>query len=492
MKLNENLVPDSDLMESMRAIGYSLETAVADLCDNSVSAGATKIDVAWGLGSAPHVMILDDGSGMTKDELRLAMKLAGKPPSQARGKQDLGRFGLGLKTASLSQARCLTVITKKNGEILGAQWDLDYLQETNSWSLRWLENEAMLGLPGYSLLSSRTSGTLVLWEKLDQIANSEELLEAAIAEKFESVANHLGLVFHRFIGSKSRPLKIRINSRHVPVFDPFLEGEPGVIDRGVTYVDVHGETVSVQPFILPSLTRMTASQKEKALFDLQKMSSAQGFYVYRSYRLISWGTWFRMAPKDVSGKLARVRVDIGNSLDSHWKLGVMKSSVEPPTALKEALRRLVPEIIENSIRAVRGKNNPISAGKDGVWQVEELGSKAFALKVNRSHPLLVRLSESLDQDSQRSLESVVKLIEASIPASYLHQRLSQDNALKEGLDDDEDIWSVASELFNRLKAVSQADVETVWAMVEATEPFRSDVQAKSKLRTLIKRRDNAQ
>ena len=101
------------LMESTRSIGYSVEAAIADVIDNSIAAFATNVEVNFFPSSDPYICILDNGNGMTISELENAMQYGSKNPLDTRSENDLGRYGLGLKTASLSQCRKLTVISKK-------------------------------------------------------------------------------------------------------------------------------------------------------------------------------------------------------------------------------------------------------------------------------------------------------------------------------------------------------------------------------------------
>jgi hypothetical protein len=480
----EELVPDAELMESMRAVGYSLKTAIADICDNSVSANAKVIKINWGESPRPFVTIFDDGDGMSKEVLRQAMKLAGKSPLASRSKSDLGRFGLGLKTASLSQARSMTVITAKEGSMYAAKWDLDFLRTSEKWALQWLDESEYSAVPGFGQLQKVKSGTLVVWENLDLLVTSDDPDSSYLAERFDEVADHLGLVFHRFLSSRSRRLQISVNDRAAPVFDPFLDGEPGVVDRGTTTIRVNGEDISVQPFILPSINKMTRSQKERAIFDQTKMREAQGFYIYRNMRLLTWGTWFRMAPLDESGKLARVRVDTDNSLDSQWKLGIMKSAVQPPKPLLDALRQLVPQIVNNARRASLGKSIVKSTPVSEIWRVNELGDHAFELAVNLDHPLIAGLSDAIDDSQRRTLLACLKLLETGFPATYVHHRLSKDNSMNEGLRSDEEIWLVAQAIFDQLRSVSQFEDSEIWNMVEAVEPFGSNTQLKSRLRLI--------
>ena len=173
-----NLPPNpSSFIESVRFFGYSMETAVADIIDNSITAKAKKIDIrfAWDSGN-PWLAIIDDGYVMTEDKLVIAMQLGSKNPKLERTRDDLGRFGIGLKTASLSQCRHLSVISKKNACVTGYDYDLDNFNnvENGKWSVGIIEDDDITDNPILSSLFNEhleqsDSGTIVLWEILDRI-----------------------------------------------------------------------------------------------------------------------------------------------------------------------------------------------------------------------------------------------------------------------------------------------------------------------------------
>ena len=140
------------LIESIRSIGYSFETAIADLIDNSISAKATRIDILSIPKEEPYIIIFDNGNGMNKVELEEAMRLGSKNPNEVREENDLGRFGLGLKSASLSQCRNLTVVSKKDGKLSAFSWNLDYVIERNSWSILEYSEEEIMQLENIELL----------------------------------------------------------------------------------------------------------------------------------------------------------------------------------------------------------------------------------------------------------------------------------------------------------------------------------------------------
>ena len=166
----ETLEPRADiLMTAIRSIGYTFESALADIIDNSISSGASNIHINFSSISPAYISILDDGCGMNLDELRQAMKYGSKDVREKREKEDLGRFGLGLKTASLSQCKRLTVISKKDGHIYGARWDLDIIQNKQAWVLEVLsETEVEEAYPRSTFIPLRDlqtyeTGTIVLW-----------------------------------------------------------------------------------------------------------------------------------------------------------------------------------------------------------------------------------------------------------------------------------------------------------------------------------------
>ena len=315
----KNLPPYAPtLIESTRAIGYSLEAAVADIIDNSIAANANRVDIFFFPVDGAYIAILDNGNGMDEEGLDLAMQYGSKNPSDERDKKDLGRFGLGLKTASLSQCRCLSVITKQGGTIQGRRWDIDHVAEVGDWSLLVLDEEEMSAIPQYDSLMEYETGTLVVWQKLDRLKAGEINFELALGRKIDSVREHLSLVYHRYLSGESgiTKLKLSINGENVPPLDPFLKSKSTQpMDDEVLVI--RGQKIIVKPYILPHLSRMSP-EEIKQLGGKDGLRKQQGFYVYRNKRLLVWGTWFRMMRQGDLSKLARIQVDIPNTLDELW------------------------------------------------------------------------------------------------------------------------------------------------------------------------------
>jgi hypothetical protein len=463
---DEELVPDADLLESMRAVGYSLETAIADLIDNSLAASAKNIWVNFETIPEAHVSILDDGNGMDRATLRTAMKLAGKPPSAARAKDDLGRFGLGLKTASLSQCRNLTVTSKtENSELISACWDLDHIQITKKWLLKWPKTEEVENFPSSIDLFKLGHGTQVLWRNLDLLMSTADVESDEFTELKVSVANHLSLVFHRYMQQiGSARVRMYVNGEEVKPLDPFLEASPGTLQKDEIKIKIKGETVIAKPFILPDQNKLTAAQRKSSTVG-DSFRDSQGFYIYRNKRLLSYGTWFRLAPKSEVAKLARVRVDTPNSLDKEWRLGIMKSSVQPPKVLRERLRAIVPRIIGDSQRVTRGKNLLAIGTQKSAWLIKELGGGAFSLEVNLEYPALRALDSDLSANQRRSLKLLLDSLERLFPFNELIDRFSTD----QGLNSKSENFPVG-ELFTAILGLSNGDHELAFQLLLQTPP----------------------
>ena len=310
------------LMESTRAIGYSIEAAIADIIDNSIAAKASQIDIDFFPIGESYISVLDNGCGMTQEELVSAMQYGSRNPLEDRAVDDLGRYGLGLKTASLSQCRVLTVISKTRGSIIGAQWNLNHVQSAESWSLILFDSDEANQYPGIYKLKAYASGTLVVWQDLDKFAVGENDMAEAFSRKMGLIREHLSLVFHRYLSGEPglKKLEIKMNDERVEPQDPFLSKKSTQLMDEETII-VRGQKVKVTPYILPHTSKLT--QKElKALGGKDGLRKNQGFYVYRNKRLLVWGSWFRLMRQGDLSKLARVQVDIPNSLDDLWTLDI--------------------------------------------------------------------------------------------------------------------------------------------------------------------------
>lgn len=419
------------LLESMRDIGYSFESALADIVDNSISAGASRIEIANDIHpeSGSYLSVLDDGQGMSPDELTQAMQHGSRSPREIRETEDLGRFGLGLKTASFSQCRRLIVVSKKDGEELaGRCWDLDLVIKEDEWILSLLTQDEIRQLPQAESIGS--SGTLVLWQKLDRLdalsAHQDEVY-AAFNQIFSAARPHLALTFHRFIapppGDPPRGMSMRINGADIEAVDPFAQlSAPNSDPHQIETLRTTAGDIVVQGFTLPHHQRLTSSQ----LVAMELGSSlieTQGLYVYRARRLISGGSWLGMARRAELTKLLRVRVDVPTSLDSEWSIDVRKSRMRIPSAARARLRPLVERMTASARRpyTYRGARQAAAPGVPLWERVKERGTIRY--QIRRDHPMVEALQQATGKLAD--VDAILLAIEATLPLESLFSDVAE-------------------------------------------------------------------
>lgn len=442
------------LIESMRSVGYSLETAIADLLDNSISAGAKNISIRYSPHDDPYVAILDDGHGMQPDQLTSAMRHGSSNPWDVRDRGDLGRFGLGLKTASLSQCRKLTVVSLSKGRLSARSWDLDLISEREQWVLYVPEPDEIERLPLVQDLMRSGHGTIVLWQQLDRIVAGQSNIRSALAEKMDLVREHLSLVFHRYLSGEPGLGRVQVLMNHNSVlpFDPFLTWHSATIPIQEESIVVENQSILIKPYILPHISKLTPDDLRKAGGE-EGLRRNQGFYIYRNRRLIIWGTWFRITRQQELSKLARVRVDIPNCLDHLWTLDIKKSAAHPPEEVKQNLRRIVDRIVGTSRRVYTFRGR---ATRDGrlihSWNRIE-GRGGISYVVNRDHPAVTALTGKLDLSAKRLLELLLDTIERTFPADALYADMASDLPT---WCDDENIRNTLKELALSLLSAAEA------------------------------------
>jgi Histidine kinase-, DNA gyrase B-, and HSP90-like ATPase len=371
MRREATVVPSAArLMTSLRDIGYDAASAVADLVDNSIDAGATTVEVnVCRKGEWSFISVADNGRGMTERVLDEAMRYGSRRVYSGR---DLGKFGLGLKTASLSQCRRLTVATKttQKGRIRVRRWDLDDVTRRDSWELACpLPSEC----PRYLVDPlQQTCGTVVLWEKLDRIlsyarpdgGHAVRALEAIGDE----IAEHLSMVFHRFLSGETRnrrKLTILFNGTALEAWDPFARREPATrcLSEQQLFVDDAGtpHVVTVRPYVLPSQVQFTTIEEHGRAAGPKKWNRQQGFYIYRGDRLIQSGGWNRLRTMDEHSKLARIAVDVPSGLDDLFQINVAKMRVVLPDAIRPQLRSLAAGVVNAAQGAYRRRLHLVDA-----------------------------------------------------------------------------------------------------------------------------------
>lgn len=379
MPRKTTIIPSaSRLMSSLRDIGYDLASAVADLVDNSIDAGATTVQITvCRRGGNSFIRIADDGCGMTERVVGEAMRYGSR---RAYRSNDLGRFGLGLKTASLSQCRRLTVATRTTakGPVRIRRWDLDHVRSTDAWELeRLTAREA----PAYLVEPlAGPSGTVVLWEKLDRVLayarpDGEHALRA-LEDAAETIAEHLSMVFHRFLSGEAagaQRLRILFNGDALRPWDPYARSERATERLATQQVPLEagGEVhvVRVQPYILPSQIQFSSVAAHADAAGPRLWNRQQGLYIYRGDRLIQSGGWNRLRTMDEHSKLARIAVDIPSALENAFQINVAKMRVVIPDDLRPQLRALAAGVVTRAQDRYRRRLSLVPTPKDGGYAV---------------------------------------------------------------------------------------------------------------------------
>lgn len=463
------------LVESTRSIGYTFESALADIIDNSIGNGATHIDVRFSSIDPKYIAILDDGCGMTPDELIIAMRYGSKNVNDQRAESDLGRFGLGLKTASLSQCRKLTVISKKHNVISAASWDLDFIIEQQGWSLKIYDydeivnqyNKAIHGI--LDQLNSYESGTIVIWEDFDKMLEGASEPDNLFDEKISIARTHLELIYHNFLDKTSKcPIELRFNYLPLVAKDPFLTKHPGTQPLSEEYIDLEGHNIKVKPYILPYLNKLSPSDIE-LLGTLDDLRNKQGIYVYRNNRLIIWGTWFRLDTKNELNKLARIRVDIPNSLDHIWDIDIKKSTASLPNSIKQNLKFIVKRAIGSSERVYTYQGNKlINDEYDHVWELREKNAETF-FEINKKLLVYKAFLESLSTEQAKQFKALIKLIEATVPFKAAYTLLAKNEETF-----DKDYSDMVPKLFQDLSSFDTMSKEELIVALEKIDFFANN------------------
>jgi Histidine kinase-, DNA gyrase B-, and HSP90-like ATPase len=366
------------LTTSLRDIGYDFQTAVADLIDNSLSAGAGNVWVEIEhQGAGSYVAIADDGCGMSATALLEALRYGSR---RSYGRDDLGRFGLGLKTASLSQCRRLTVVSRQGPTgrtITTRTLDLDTVEKCDEWLVT-EEDPSEIVSQAQSRLAEGC-GTVVVWEKLDRVLPDRYVGTGWGRRRMSSLAQrtteHLGIVFHRFLDGVSgdRHLVLTVNADKVQPWDPFAMREPATLELPARTMDVEvrdavGE-VRLRRFVLPPRDRFSSTDAFERMSGPLKWNRQQGLYVYRADRLIQFGGWNGLRAIDEHTKLARASLDFGTDLDEAFQINVAKMKVSLPPSLRPILEKPLHELCLRADEAYRQNTqtrNTTHAERKGV------------------------------------------------------------------------------------------------------------------------------
>jgi len=429
MSTQLELPPQAEtFIDSQRQYGYSFHSALADIIDNSISAKSKNVLINFYPGEN-SLTIIDDGLGMTSKELIDAMVFGSGNPSKERDPDDLGRFGMGLKSASLSQCKRLIVISKKKNKLAGAIWDVDLIKKTRKWILEKLNQGDIKKYLNQHEVDSFHDGTVVIWDNIDSMQGN---LDEQADEQNRSIASakdHLRLTFHRFLELKIKPLIITFNGEQLNSLNPFLEGKSQETPVQQIPIPNTKKYVSMQGFTLPSMNRMSAKQKKELELD-QGFSHTQGFYIYRNKRLISSGGWFGLERFQATTDLSRVKVDVPNFLDKEWNTDIKKTQMRPPPAILNAMKILLRQFHDPSKKIYKRKGKK-AIEKSRLWlraenTIEDILVAQYGLdeKADSYKLLLNSLNKKQTSLLDKLISDVVEEIPyASIFADYADKKV---------------------------------------------------------------------
>ena len=417
------------LIESLRAFGYTTESAIADLVDNSISAGATSVSVHfdWN-GRHSQVRVSDNGTGLSEDALLAAMRPGSMSPLESRREGDLGRYGLGLKTASFSQSRELTVVTRPRGGVTThvRRWDLDTVAASGQWRLLRTPSPTIQSIPPLA-----EAGTHVYWTKLDRLVPDVERDDQRAHRRFldviERVRAHLGSTFHRYLNGRNR-IQITVNGSEVEPWDPFITSHPATQQLNPEELPFKGELILVKPYVLPHRSKLAESEAKRAA-GARGWNQQQGFYIYRSGRLLVQGSWLGLGlASDEHTKLARLSVEFPSSLDTDWHVDVRKAGARPPGEIADSLTRIARSTRSRAEQVYRHKGMAVarSHSQDFVfaWEQYRKRDSTTAYRINRKHPLIAGLLDARPQQ-KREIESTLRFIEETLPTTLIGVNISQ-------------------------------------------------------------------
>ena len=339
------------LISALRDTGYDFNSAAADIIDNSIAANATEVTVCIDLLQDGRKLVYfgDNGDGMDSATLYQAMRYGSPIRLNARS---LGKFGIGLKTASTSVCKKLTVISRKSSSEVFCKlsWDLEHVNTKNSWEM--LKDPATNDELEIFDQFCGEKGTLVVWSNCDRLLQKDyevpggALEQQAIKRLAVNLDKHVSLVYHRFLeltDDRERNVRILINNVEVKPWNPFYpERSEQILTEQIT-VESSEENgpdrlAKVRAWLLPHSRDMNKEEEAKARIS----NSAQGFYIFREGRLIQHGDWLNVFGKpEPHSSLLRIEFDFGYELDDAFKTDVKKSRILFDPAMEEELRKLL-------------------------------------------------------------------------------------------------------------------------------------------------------
>lgn len=410
----QELIPDpAILITGLRDTGYDFNTSLADIVDNSVDANSKKIDIRIELrtNGDPLVTVVDDGCGMNREELLDGMRY-GSSDSQRKDPKRLGKFGLGLKTASTAFCRRLSVISKAKAEekYYMATWDLDLVARDNKWKLELSREEDIprLLLSRIKSFASEGHGTLVVWDKIDRMSTgSGKVSKKAVDSYAKGFSQYATMIYHRFLDSddtRARNITMFINGIMQIPFDPFCLKERRDDDTGtILYLEDkkeceiqlidgtnHSANFSLKGYVLPFKDDFSSEAARSAA---RITNRNMGFWVYRENRLIAAGDWLGIRVPDPHDSLCRIEFSFDHELDAAFKIDIKKSKINLSPDLLDWLKDWSSPVQRFASDRYRGKEKAIIANSP------EISHKEADASIQRNEDSLSLARVSIDRST---------------------------------------------------------------------------------------------
>ncbi len=468
-------------IEALRNLGYTPNAAIADVVDNAITStvAAKNVQVLLNLDSEDRIIcrIQDDGNGMNEEILEEAMRL-GSDVNYADN--DLGKFGMGMKTASLSQCDMITVISKKKGaSVAGYRWDVSHVRD-KGWVILKLDESEITSLLKINTMPIGPQGTIVFWDNLTWLNqeyssySNKNLKQNFVFRTVETLRTYLGMVYHRFLDGSlpaNQTINIWVNNEKIPPWDPYCREEPNSetvqLTENTSHYIIPGTEIPIRikAYLMPTKDGFSNETAWKNAKGLLSWNDSQGYYIYRENRIIRFGGWHGTKAKDEHDKLARIGIDVNSKLDSQFKITVNKAIIEFPDTLFLHLKNEVNPLV---VKKAKDKYNKSSE------------NKGFSNKFRRNSDNIGRLSKDLLEESRittrvsRNYDG--DTVEVQNPAgTWLSNKITE--FLKYGTGEDYEIvsghlekgelWKIVCSREDKFKVIVNADHPFYSIMYEA-------------------------
>lgn len=444
-------------LTALRKLGYDFNSSVGDIVDNSIMAKAKVIEIDF-LRKKGHfsLTITDDGKGMSPEQLKKAMRHGAE---LGYGSDSLGKFGMGLKTASLSQCRRLQVFSNAAGTPSGLSscvWDLSHVENTDKWEILSLSRERLDSDKSAQILRNKI-GTIVRWEDVDLLDRElasfsrEGCADNWVGDVVGQLKVYLRMTFGRFIDgtAKKGKMEFRFNGEKLKSWDPFCVAEKETRKlESKKFVplpkEFPGAAIEITPYVLPEKEGRNGFSSEvawKAAKGLLHWNDSQGLYIYRNDRLIRYGGWHRIRGKSEHTKYVRVQVDVDDALDEIFELDVQKHQLKLPQSVRDFIEGNTTEACRIAkIRSEKRRTPGTSVNRGSNKAGQEVfpdAMKAHGIETTNIRPGAVQVTNPRGKNLYRTTR----------------KGLEEDTWVEPGVVGDGRLWELIPQHGNKFKVV---------------------------------------